>query len=117
LEDSPNISATGMNKFKKGFSKANLDRHWVGGDSDHSNQYPGYTKQQYAAEALKLIQNETSDTIKGYKNDLGQVVRYDTANNNYVKGHPDFGIASMFKPDNGIEYYNKYEKYEAKQEG
>ena len=117
MEDNPNISATGANEFKAGFSKANLDRHWVGGDSDHSEQYPGYSKSQYAEAALSLVQSETSDTVKGYKNKYGQVARYDITNNNYVKGHPDVGIATMFKPDDGIEYYKKFEKYEAKQEG
>ncbi|MCL2225394.1 MAG: hypothetical protein FWB96_10565 [Defluviitaleaceae bacterium] len=108
MEDSPNISGGGKNVFNIGFTPENLARHWRGGISDHSWQYHGYTKERYAAEALDLIQSSTNDTIVGYKNELGQVIRYDTTENNFVIGHPNIGIATMFKPTNGIEYY--YEK-------
>ena len=47
LQSSQKVSATGENKFRRGFSEKNLDRHW-GGISDHSAQYPGMTKEQYA---------------------------------------------------------------------
>jgi hypothetical protein len=108
LENNPNISGGGENKFEAGFSHENLARHWRGGASDHSWQYPGYTKERYAKEALSLIQSATSNTVVGYKNELGQIVRYDTVANNFVIGHPGIGIATMFKPTQGIEYY--YEK-------
>ena len=114
LSDRPTISATGANEFGRGFSETNLDDHWVGGDHDHSGEYPGYTKEQYAQEALQLAQSATNDIIKGYKNELGQVARFDTTNGNYVKGHPDWGIATMFKPKKGIEYYDELEKLETK---
>jgi len=112
LKDNPDISSTGVNEFKSGFSERNLDRHWVGGESDHSKEYKNYTKEQYASEALDLVQSTTNSTIEGHKNKNGQVIRYDKKNNNYVKGHPDVGIATMFKPKDGIEYYNKVKKYE-----
>jgi hypothetical protein len=80
LNDNHNISAIGVNEFSVGFSQENLDDHWIGGASDHSEQYPGYTKEQYAEEALALVQSATSETIVGYKNELGQVVRFDTEN-------------------------------------
>ena len=82
-----------------------MDNHWTHGKSDHSREYLSYTKKQYAQEALDLVQAATSDTILGYKNSGGQVVRYDTKNNNFVKGHPDIGIATMFKPIEGITYF------------
>ena len=105
LKDSPNISATGANKFKFGFSTENLDNHWTGGDSDHSREYLSYTKDQYAQEALNLIQSPTSSVILGHKNNKGQIIRYDNSKNNYVKGHPDIGIVTMFKPKIGVQYY------------
>jgi pyocin large subunit-like protein len=108
LDDNPSISGGGVNKFIIGFTPENLSRHWRGGISDHSWQYPNYTKERYAKEALDLIQSAVSNTITGYKNNLGQVIRYDTIKNNFVIGHPDIGIATMFKPVGGIEYY--YEK-------
>ena len=105
MKDSPKISATGTNKFNVGFTEVGLLAHWIGGNSDHSDQYPGYTKEQYAEEALALVQSGTDENISGYKNRRGQVVRYDANNNNFVKGHPDHGIATMFKPAGKAEYY------------
>jgi hypothetical protein len=116
LRDNPSISATGANTFKQGFSQENLDQHWNGGYHDHSGEYPGYAKEQYAQEALALVQSATSDTVYGYKNNNGQVIRFDSINGNFVKGHPEWGIATMFKPIDGAEYYYKFEEYETNKE-
>ena len=107
LKDNPNISAAGANEFKFGFSPENLDNHWTGGDSDHSREYLSYTKEQYAKEALDLVQSAVNDTILGYKNKYGQVIRYDRIKNNFVVGHPDIGIATMFKPPDRREYFDR----------
>ena len=104
---SPGVSATGSNSFKKGFSSKNLDRHWEGGISDHSGQYKGMTKQEYAKKALDLVQKPVGGNVKGYKTPQGEVVRYDTKSNDFVKGNPTTGIKTMFKPKDGIEYYNR----------
>lgn len=105
MKSSDEISATGANIFEKGFSEENLNRHW-GGTSDHSNQYPQYTKEQYAKRALELIQSEADgQIILGYKNEVGQIARYDVKNNDFVKGRPTQGIATMFKPADGKEYF------------
>jgi hypothetical protein len=109
---STGISATGANKFKKGFSSTNLDKHW-GGKSDHSSQYPQFTKDEYAKEALKLIQKPVSKDIKGYKNSKDQIVRYRISTNDFVKGHPKVGIATMFKPNAKMTYYLRKKKQEA----
>jgi pyocin large subunit-like protein len=110
LKDNSNISAIGANKFKFGFSFENLEIHW----EKHCMDYPGYTKEQYAEEALKLIQLPVNASILGYKNNKGQVIRYDINSKNFAKGHPDIGIVTMYKPDDGIDYYydrkNKEEK-------
>jgi len=101
LNDNPNISGSGVNEFSAGFSEENLDSHW----EKHFGEYTGYTKEQYAQEALSLIQSGTDGTVLGYKNELGQIVRYDFSNNNFVKGHPKIGIATMYKPKEGIDYF------------
>ncbi len=107
------VSATGSNKFKKGFSKNNLDKHFgKGGKSDHSVQYPDMTKAQYAKRALQLVQSATSDTILGYKTPENEVVRYDKITNDFTKGHPEKGIKTMFKPDDGEEYFKRALKRE-----
>ena len=52
----------------------------------------------------------------GYKNAREQIVRYDILKNNFVKGHPDLGIATMFKPFDGINYFFEEELREAVKE-
>lgn len=103
------VSATGVNKFSKGFSKKNLDAHWEGGKTAHSHktEYPGMTKQQYAEKALDLVQQPVKGNILGYKNKNGQVCRYDKDTNDYVKGRPSEGIATMFKPKDGEAYFKR----------
>ena len=54
-EKKPNYSATGANTDLPGFAPENLDEHWVGGGSDHSEHYPGFTKEQYALMAVGEI--------------------------------------------------------------
>lgn len=100
-------SATGANKFKMGFSSKNLADHWKGGNSDHSKQYPGMTKEQYAKKALELVQKPVGGNILGYKNSKGQVARYDSSTNDYVIGIPKKGVATMFKPKAGQKYFDK----------
>lgn len=100
------VSAAGKNQFKKGFTEKNLNKHFgSGGKSDHSTQYPGWTKEEYAKRALQLIQSQTSDTILGYKTSAGEIVRYDKTTNDFVKGHPDGGIKTMFKPEDEERYF------------
>ena len=133
--DSDAISATGENRFNFGFSPWNLTDHW-GGSSDHSQEYAEYQRcencrcadykcrncssckncqraELYKTVAEKLVQSATNDTILGYKRPLsGQVVRYDKTTNNYAVGHPDEGVATMFKPPEGEEYFHRTKKWD-----
>ena len=105
------VSATGANRFTQGFSEDNLAEHWYGSHS-HMDQYPEFSMEQYAERALELIQSPTDARILGYKNAKGQITRYDTVTNDFVKGRPDLGIATMFKPTAGIRYYEAWKKKE-----
>ena len=110
LIDRPEISALGINIFKFGFSPENLAVHW----KKHISEYKEYkSAEQYAHEALRLIQLPTNFMVLGYKNSKGQVIRYDIETKNFVKGHPNVGIATMHKLDNGIEDYYDKERKEA----
>lgn len=112
IKSSAEISAVGANKFDKGFSKHNLDEHW-GGSHDHSAEYPNFTKEQYAERALQLIQSEADGkNILGYKLSDGTIARYDAKNNDYVKGHPNIGIATMFKPKQKSVYFHNRKRKE-----
>lgn len=104
----PEISALGENKFSVGFTRENLDKHWTGGSSDHSAEYKGMTKEQYADRALSLIQSAADGKqILGYKTPGGVVVRFDVSTGDFVKGSPETGIATMFKPNDGSRYFHR----------
>lgn len=105
------VSATGTNVFKKGFSKENLDIHF-GKKGKHTAEYPGWSAEKYEKEALKLVQSAVSDDILGYKTSKGAVARYRISTNDYVKGYPKTGIATMFKPKNPERYYKNRLKAE-----
>lgn len=64
--------------------------------------------EDYNDYALKLIQQAVSDDILGYKTEQGAIVRYRVSTNDYVKGYPTSGIATLFKPANGVEYYKRH---------
>ena len=100
-----NPSALGANPDLPGFTVSNLNNHWVGGKSDHSKDYSGYTKDQYAKRAHDLVRSKAEGNILGYKAANDAVVRYDKDANDFVKGMPS-GIKSMFKPKRGVPYFN-----------
>ena len=56
---------------------------------------------------LKLVQSSTSDDILGYKTKELSVVKYRCSTNDFVKGYPKTGIATMFKPKDGEEYFKR----------
>ena len=106
------ISALGANKFEQGFSQKTLDAHW-GGSRDHSKEYEGFTKEQYAKRALELVQSAADGkNILGYKLSDGTIVRYDVKTFDYVKGHPKYGIYTMFKPNAKSDYFHRKKRDE-----
>ena len=114
----PNVSAKGRNEFTvKGFkNKQALNNHWTNGRT-HRDEYiqDGITTaEQYQARALELVQSPADGKkILGYKNSLGQIIRYDVDKNDFAKGNPQKGIFTMFKPGDGRDYYER----ELKKEG
>jgi len=99
------FSATGTNQSIPGMTTKNLNKHW-GGASDHSNEYPGLTKEQYAERSLALARSEIGGDIIGYRAEDGAVVRYDKSENDWVKAYGT-GPATLFKPVRGEDYYNE----------
>ena len=93
-----NPSATGTNPDIPEFSDKNLNRHFGSGlGSDHSGQYPGFTKEQYAQRAIELARKPVCNGIKGYKSTKGKytgsIVRYDMLTNDWVRAYPTSGVA------------------------
>lgn len=113
IKNKEDISATGCNEFKQGFTEKNLERHIK---KHGQKDYPALTKEDYNSYALDLIQQPVSDDILGYKTEDGAVVRYRVSTNDFVKGYPQTGIATMYKPkgnpEKGLKYFNKKKKEE-----
>lgn len=104
-------SAKGANSLnKKSFrSPKILDEHW----KKHGKEFEAdgiKTKEEYQKRAISLLESATSDTILGHINHDNQIVRYDKANNFFVKGQLNRGVFTMFKPTRGEAYYKDQEK-------
>lgn len=83
-------------------TKHNLNRHF----RRHGGQYPDLTKQQYHQKALELARSPVGGDIVGYKAKDGAIVRYNTSTNDFVKAYST-GVCTMYKPDDGVEYYER----------
>lgn len=118
LHSSQKISATGANRFEKGFTKKNLDRHLK---KHGAKDYPGMTAEEYNRRALDLVQSPVSKDVLGYKTMDGAVVRYRISTNEFVKGYPQGGIATMYKPKGdpkkGIKYFLNKQMEESVEDG
>ena len=97
----------GKNLQITGFAKGNLDRHGEGGESDHSEDYSSFTKEQYAQRALELARSPVSEHVLGYMATNGDIVRYDESTNDWVKAARSGRIKTMFKPDKGTRYFER----------
>lgn len=105
------VSAKGANTFKvKGFpNKQKLNNHWQNGRTHAAEYAPDgiTTKEQYEKRAVQLLESPCGNGIKGYKTKDGLVCRYDAKKNDFAKGSPEKGVRTMFKPDDGEDYYKR----------
>ncbi|MBR6337787.1 MAG: hypothetical protein IKR76_08660 [Ruminococcus sp.] len=84
-------------------TKKQYDGHY----EKHGKEFGDITKEQYLQKANDLI-NNTSDTVL-HKTEAedGDYIFYDTVNNEILFLSTDGYIRTYFKPNKGIEYYNK----------
>lgn len=70
-------------------------------------------KNSIPQEHWKLVQSAADgENILGYKSSDGKIIRYDVKENDFVKGNPNIGIATMFKPKAGVRYFNNKKQVE-----
>ena len=60
---------------------------------------------EYVRKSGELARSKVGGDIIGYKASDGAVVRYNIATNDWVKAY-DTGVASMYKPERGMAYYD-----------
>lgn len=112
------VSATGKNELrKKGFpSKQKLNNHWQNGRT-HAEEYKPdgiTTKEQYEKRGVELAESAADGKkILGYKTKEGYICRYDVKKNDYVKADINKGLRTLFKPEQGVDYYRKKEGEES----
>lgn len=109
-------SPSGANKFEvRGFqNKQKLNNHWQNGRT-HQPEYAAEgitTKEAYVNRALELLESPTGNGILGHMDKDGNIIRYDTAKNDFAKGHPQKGIKTMFKPEKGKQYYDEIKRWD-----
>lgn len=116
---SAGISPSGANKFKvRGFgSIQKLNNHWGKHKEKYAREGIITTKQQYEQRAIKLLEMPVGNGIIGHADKNGNIIRYDAARNDFVKGRPDKGIMTMFKPEDGQAYYDEMRKGDLKNGG
>lgn len=83
--------------------------HWKNGRT-HQDEYPNLTMEQYVERAVSLAEMPTGGDILGHIDKDGIIVRYDRKENDFVKASTSKGIRTMFKPDEGEQYYWKRRK-------
>ena len=112
------VSATGENELRvKGFpSKQKLNNHWQNGRT-HAEEYKPdgiTTKEQYEKRGVELAESAADGKkILGYKTKEGFICRYDVKKNDYVKADINKGLRTLFKPEQGIDYYRMKEGEES----
>lgn len=114
-------SATGANELKvKGFkNKQKLNNHWKNGRT-HSIEYlpDGITSaEQYEKRAVELLESPVSKTICGHIDKNKNIIRYDIAKNDFVKGNIENGVITMYKPEKGRTYYEQQRTEDLKHGG
>ena len=109
--DSVTPSPSGANRMQvRGFpSRQKLMNHWKNGRT-HQDEYPDFTMEQYVERAVSLAEMPTGGDILGHIDKDGIIVRYDRKENDFVKASAKNGIRTMFKPDEGEQYYWKRRK-------
>ena len=109
--DSVTPSPSGANRLQvRGFaSRQKLMNHWKNGRA-HRGEYPDLTMEQYVQRAVSLAEMPTGGDILGHVDKDGVIVRYDRKENDFVKVSAKNGIRTMFKPDEGEQYYWKRRK-------
>ncbi|MBV9948536.1 MAG: Hint domain-containing protein [Myxococcales bacterium] len=85
--------------FQPGQLQAHFDKH-------KGEWPPGLTQQQYLDGARNLLSQFPGGNVLGFTRANGDVLRYDTATNEFAVMAKDGTIRTYFRPTNGINYWN-----------
>ncbi|WP_297967568.1 DUF1073 domain-containing protein [uncultured Anaerovibrio sp.] len=96
-------SAQGANIFTKyGFINRNKEK----AHEKHLSEFGDITMEQYIARGMELVQMPVGGDILGHKDKNEIITRYNVKTNEFVKGRPDRGIYTFYKPRDKKVYYD-----------
>jgi hypothetical protein len=72
---------------------------------ERGGSYPGMAMVDYVEKSGELARSRVDGDIVGYRGKDGCIVRYNKDTNDWVKAYTT-GVASMYKPLRGENYYN-----------
>ena len=107
IENNDGYSATGANPTIPDMTPSAQVRHMKHLQSGKS--YPGMSMKEYVKKSGELARSKVEGDIDGYKASDGAIVRYNKKTNDWVKAY-SLGVASMYKPSRGMDYFNDTKK-------
>lgn len=94
--------ATTKDLTKLKFTKGELEQHY----KKHKHEYGNITQSEYLKKAQALA-GATGKHILTKKRSNGDILKYNTKTNDYLALDKDDRIKTLFKPKQGIIYWNK----------
>ena len=73
----------------------------------HLTEFPGFTAGDYILRATELLNSSIGGNILGFTGKTGRVYRYDKSMNDYAVGSKGGRILTLFKPVEGMEFWNR----------
>ena len=88
-----------------GFKAGQLDAHFA----KHAGEWGAgnITKSGYLNRAMDLLRREPGGGILGHTRVNGDILRYNSRTNEFAIGAKDGTIRTLFRPTDGLNYWNK----------
>ena len=87
--------------------KFRTKKQFEGHYEKHGKEFGDITQEQYLQKANDLINNDSDTVLHKTEKEDGDYIFYDTVNNEILFLSTDGYIRTYFKPNRGIEYFNK----------
>ena len=71
----------------------------------HLDEFGDITPKQYLDTARKLLSSSLSDDIEGFVSKDGFAFKYRKSTNDFAIGSADKNISTLFKPNDGYDYW------------
>lgn len=101
-----NVNESDIIKESTFSSEELLNNHFT----KHSSDYSNYSQSDYLNRARELLSSQVSETILGFTGTNEKVYRYDTQTGDFAVLNKSKTIATLFKPKQGIKYWEKQVK-------